>query len=89
MFTLNLATWRDRPYVVQHCSPAELDRLRDELTRVSQDGSGRRSITFAQRRIVLARKSDLDRTPEAPTAFQPRSENSARGSEKWPKTGGL
>jgi SAM-dependent methyltransferase len=57
MFLPNLATWRERPLVKEHYSTGELDRLHDDLLRLNADDSGRRSITFGLRQMVLARRA--------------------------------
>ena len=56
MFVPNLATWRNRPYVVENTSAGELDRLHHDLEDLAHDSSGQRSITFGQRRLVFRRK---------------------------------
>jgi len=55
MFLPNLATWREKPFVAQRYSTAELDRLQADLELLAEDQSYRKSITFGRRRLVLAR----------------------------------
>jgi SAM-dependent methyltransferase len=55
MFLLNLATWRQRPFIVNSYSGDELDRLRSELEVVAAGDPQKSSITFGRRRLVLLR----------------------------------
>jgi hypothetical protein len=55
LFLPNLATWRDRPFIREHYSQAELDRLRDDLQRLVDVDSSELSISFGLRRLKLAR----------------------------------
>lgn len=54
MFELNLPSWRGRPFIQRNYPPAELDDLHAQLERLSADDSGKCSITFGRRRLVLA-----------------------------------
>ncbi len=60
MFLPNLANWRDRPFVRQHYTTAELDRLHDELQRLVDEDSRACSISFGLRRMVLVRSGNVD-----------------------------
>jgi hypothetical protein len=55
MFLLNLETWRSRPFIRQHYSDDELDRLAAELTALAREGTQSGAITFGMRQLVLDR----------------------------------
>jgi trans-aconitate 2-methyltransferase len=55
MFLPNLATWREKPFVAEHFTVAELDRLQADLEQLAEDQTDRKSITFGRRGLVLAR----------------------------------
>jgi SAM-dependent methyltransferase len=60
MFLPNLANWRDRPFIRQHYATAELDRLRDQLQQLVDEGSQVCSISFGLRRLVLVPTGSAD-----------------------------
>jgi hypothetical protein len=57
MFLPNLATWRDRPFIQQHCSSDELSCLEHDLRQLAESPSTEASITFGLRRLVLERRA--------------------------------
>jgi SAM-dependent methyltransferase len=56
MFLPNLATWRSRPFVVANYARHELDGLKAQLESIVDGSNGDGTITFGQRRLVLARR---------------------------------
>jgi trans-aconitate 2-methyltransferase len=51
MFTMNLASWRDDPWVVAHLSPGDLHRLDDDLT--SAPAATSEPVRWTVRQIAL------------------------------------
>jgi trans-aconitate 2-methyltransferase len=58
MFLPNLATWRDRPFIQQHHSSGELDRLQHDLQQLADSEPREPAITFGLRRLVLERRAN-------------------------------
>jgi trans-aconitate 2-methyltransferase len=54
MFTLNLVTWRDEPYVRDAHSREELDDLDAELREITRQ-PGRATITWGMRQVTFER----------------------------------
>ncbi len=54
MFTLNLVTWREEPYVRDAHSQEELDDLDAELREVTRR-PGRATITWGMRQVTFER----------------------------------
>ena len=55
MFSLNIATWKSQPYIVEHFASAEIAELQRNLARLAQVDNSDRSITFGRRRLMLER----------------------------------
>jgi trans-aconitate 2-methyltransferase len=57
MFLPNLATWREQPFIRQHHSSGELDRLHGDLQQLAASPMEQAAITFGLRRLVLERRA--------------------------------